>query len=259
MKVQHRLDLHNFTSTGLWDVSQTYYHNVSTSTLFASQRVEQQYEMPTSINHKFPYGISLGSINKKWFHYDKPRLNWFPIVRYEPIPFHQNNIEVYTLPSSVVMVPFHSLAAVNPGHMMWDDFLPIYTLLQLFGLAGGDTNNSNNDGDETSDLGPADLLLLRYVLPPTKGGIKVGVWGGCDYNPKRSKTCAFMLKKFSNLMLRNPEQVQISTQLEPQVDFTDSASSDNNKKKLICAKNGLAGLGSLSDHGVDKGHGWEWM
>jgi hypothetical protein len=70
-----------------------------------------------------------------------------------------------------------------------------------------------------------------------------------------------MLKKFSNLMLRNPEQVQISTQLEPQLDYiTDSEKSTiNKKKKLICTKNGLAGLGSLSDHGTEKGHRWEWM
>jgi hypothetical protein len=44
--------------------------------------------------------------------------------------------------------------------------------------------------------------------------------------------------------------------------FNSNNNDDNNKAKdneeraLICAKNGLAGIGALSDHGSEKGHGW---
>jgi len=56
-------------------------------------------------------------------------------------------------------------------------------------------------------------------------------------------------------MFRNPDDVKLTTQIEPELKFVKNDKKD--KKKLICAKNGMAGLGSLSDHGSIKGHGWE--
>jgi len=40
----------------------------------------------------------------------------------------------YELPEDVVLVPFHSMAARNVGHLMWDDHHPLFTLLSLFGI-----------------------------------------------------------------------------------------------------------------------------
>jgi hypothetical protein len=136
------------------------------------------------------------------------------------------------------MIPFHSMAAFNPGHLVWDDFLPLYSLLHIFGF--------------DNKVNAVDLLLLRYVLP-LGGRFKSGVWAGCDWEGK-SEVCAKMMRKFAGLMIRRNESQYITTQNEPEYGFRDA---NSNKKQLICARNGLAGLGPLSDHGTKKGHGWE--
>jgi hypothetical protein len=98
----------------------------------------------------YPYGVAVGSINQKWGMAGIPNLRWFPQVRHN-FPTH-----FFSLPADVVLLPFHSLAAFNPGHLVWDDFLPIYTLLQIF------------------QLEHLDLLLVRYQL-------EEGLWAGCDW------------------------------------------------------------------------------
>jgi hypothetical protein len=180
----------------------------------------------------YPYGVSLGGINGKWSTEGIPRLNWFPRVELGAPPRN-----FYALPANVVMIPFHSLAAFNPGHLVWDDFLPIYTLMQIFGFA--DQQN--------------DLLMMRYQLPGE------GLWAGCDWRAKRSKECAFMLHKFGPLMVRRPEALPITTQNSPNLTIVTTTTGEARKSNLVCARHGLAGLGSLTDHGTGmkgKGHGW---
>jgi len=65
--------------------------------------------------------IALGGINLKWSE-GISRLKWFPEIRtMKP----DQSLSYYELPSSVVMVPFHSMNGANPGHLVWDDFLPV--------------------------------------------------------------------------------------------------------------------------------------
>jgi hypothetical protein len=75
------------------------------------------------------------------------------------------------------MVPFHSIAAMNPGHMVWDDFLPLYTLLHIFGFTNDD---EKDDFDLDSTSSSYDLLMVRFVLPPFAGD-SCGLWAGCDW------------------------------------------------------------------------------
>lgn len=178
----------------------------------------------------YPYGVAIGGINAKWTHAAYPRLKWFPTVQYQaPTNF-------YTLPSHVTMIPFHSLSASNPGHLVWDDFLPIYTLHQIFGL------------EESMEP-----LLIRYQLPGE------GLWAGCDWKPSRTRDCDLMLTKFGPLMVHRPEAFNITTQSTFRLDLQDDEDGDGPapKSNLVCARHGLAGIGALTDHGVDKGHGWE--
>lgn len=94
------------------------------------------------------------------------------------------------------------------------------------------------------------LLAVRYILPGE------GLWASCDWREDRKADCAFMLKKFGNLMVTKPNDVlPFATQKEPRFQISD----DNAKPKsnLVCARQGLAGMGSLTDHGTKKGHGWE--
>ena len=201
--------------------------------------------------------VSIGGINAKWGHEGIPRLQWFPRVLYQPIP-----TQFYTLPSHVTLIPFHSLAAYNPGHLVWDDFLPIFTLMQIF-LGQSATR-------KTKTTPKAELLLIRYVLPATLGHL----WAGCDWRDDRNQDCRFMLKKFGPLMVvpRDPtassssataainnnsstSTLPISTQHSLRIEFTNE--KNKNQSNYICARNTLTGMGSLTDHGTTKLHGWE--
>jgi hypothetical protein len=208
----------------------------------------------------YPYGVSIGSINGKWTLRGIPRLQWFPQIKYEPIPFE--TYDVYALPSNVIMVPFHSLAAMNPGHMVWDDFLPLYTLLHIFGFTNDD---ENDDYDLDSTSSSYDLLMVRFVLPPFEGDDR-GLWAGCDWRDELRSTCEKMLEKFAPLMIQQNDAWTISTQVNPSLTFSDGDQNNNgqqqppptssSKRQLICSRHGMAGIGGLSDHGSEKGHGW---
>ena len=188
--------------------------------------VSQSY-MKQGSNHSNT--VSLGGINIKWGWKEDgiPRLEWFPKIKQsspeEPLSF-------YELPPQVVMVPFHSTNGANPGHLVWDDFLPIYTLLTMFQL------------EEKSEL-----LMMRYVL---KGGR--GLWASCDWTEEKTKGCEKMHKKFLPLMMGSNPIHSLTT-----TDSFNFQPKEAPKSNLVCARHGLAGIGSLTDHGVDKTHGWE--
>eukprot|EP00934_Nitzschia_sp_Nitz4_P005080 Nitzschia sp. Nitz4//scaffold109_size72162//7818//8786//NITZ4_005833-RA/size72162-processed-gene-0.17-mRNA-1//1//CDS//3329532724//5070//frame0 len=122
------------------------------------------------------------------------------------------------------------MAAFNPGHLVWDDFLPLYTLAQIF------------------DMDDQELFLLRHTLDGD------ALWASCDW-ARRSEDCAFMLHKFGHLMNRNPNFNSSLTQRT--VNLALSSDDDKPKSNLVCARHGLAGLGAVTDHGIEKGHGWD--
>lgn len=169
--------------------------------------------------------VSLGGINQKWGK-DIPRIEWAPTI----VPVTAaTELNYYMLPDDVVLIPFHSLNGANPGHLIWDDFLPIYTLLTMFQLT------------------ERPLLLMRYVL--TNG--PRGLWASCDLREEKTKACNHMMNKFLPLMVGNDHQYNLSTTQ----DFVFSPNTAG-KSNLVCAKTAVAGIGSLTDHGVSKSHGW---
>lgn len=175
-------------------------------------------EASTSMNTS----VAIGGINSKWtWREGVPRLEWFPKVV-------QGDLQegYYELEPNVVWAIFHSLAAFNPGHLVWDDFLPIYTLLRMFNL-----------------LDDHQLLMMRYVL---KGK---GLWASCDMNSERQHDCAHMLGKFLPLMGLTSDN--FTTNKHSVLKDTDG----DLKSHLVCARHGVAGIGMLTDHGV-KLHGW---
>ena len=194
-------------------------------------------------NHKYHNNtVSLGGINQKWtMNKDGiPRLEWSPTVIVGAMPS-----SFYMLPPNVVLVPFHSLSGENPGHLVWDDFLPIYNLLHLFDLI--------QDGMEP--------LMLRYVLQGR------GLWASCDWTKEKRKTCNKMHNKFLPLMTSN-NQSQLTTTVLAQFNITTTTTSTStttsqqqqehsSASNLVCAQHGVAGLGPLTDHGTVKLHGWE--
>lgn len=172
---------------------------------------------------KQEHSVSIGSLNTKWsWKAGVPRLEWTPRVVYEETPpsYYEMN---------VTWIPFHSMAGFNPGHLVWDDWLPIYTLMTLFQLDPTTTNK----------------LLMRYVLPGK------GMWATCDFNVLNKERCRKMFDKFLPLMGMDSNFTKFTTNQNFELD-----EKVPNRTRYVCARDGLAGIGILSDHGT-KTHGWE--
>lgn len=75
------------------------------------------------------------------------------------------------------------------------------------------------------------------------------MWATCDMNADKKKICADMYKKFLPLFGLHNDNFSTS------VDYRFKPTDDKQKSNLICAAQGAAGLGMLTDHGY-KLHGW---
>ncbi len=199
------------------------------------RRVSKSYvstELSSSNDTSTNLTVALGGINPRWigndFNQGIEKVQWFP-KRISQAPSRY-----YELDSHVVLIPFHSFAAHNVGHMLWDDFLPIFTLLQIFGW-------SNLIGKSSLVLeDPYQLMLLRVDTLPL-------LYGTCEMRRKKGKQCADNFEKFLPLLGIDPKTFStVRTVLFQPKD--DSAT-------LVCAKHAMAGLGMLTDHGL-KDHGW---
>lgn len=162
--------------------------------------------------------VSVGGLNPKW-NKEHTSLKWYPTLRDADDLKKQGGY--YTLQADKVLVPWHSLAGFNPGHLVWDDFLPIFTLLSAF------------------DMTRKELALIRYDLP-------LAMWASCQ---RQWIKCRPILTKF--LPLLGTELDKTSTQNDTVLEIF----SNDVKSKYICSPHGAAGMGMLTDHGT-KLHGW---
>ena len=187
--------------------------------------------------HNHSDSVSLGGINLKWGHTGIPRIRWFPKILPLPPPDIGQHRELiyYELSKNTVMIPYHSLNGANPGHLVWDDFLPIYTLLGMFQLLN----------DEHIKY---DLLPIRQVL--TDG--ERGLWASCDTRPDNTRDCQHMISKFWSLLTGVNHLYKPTTNIQPILTEITPGTS-----KVVCSQHGIAGMGSLTDHGLYKAHGWE--
>ena len=169
--------------------------------------------------------LALGGINPRWkgtkFNEGIEKVKWFPKILDRPPK------EVFFLPSNVVFVPFHSFAAHNVGHLLWDDFYPIVLLLQLFGL-----------------LDEHRLLLMRVDTLPL-------LYGTCEMRRNKMQRCAKNFERFLPLMGVDPQSFSTAKHVK----FETSSTATSSNSKMICAKTAVAGLGMLTDHGLND-HGW---
>ena len=174
--------------------------------------------------------VSVGGINSKWGN-DVKHIEWFP--KLSSVDEMKKAGGHYTFSNEgTTLLFFHSLAGFNPGHLVWDDFLPIYTLLTMFQLLD------------------KDLVLMRYKPVFWQ-------WASCDrrWNSGRRKPfCKYMLGKFLPLLGQTLERM--TTQENFNMVWSKDSSAITKKSKYICAPNGAAGLGMLTDHG-SKLHGWK--
>ncbi len=172
--------------------------------------------------------VSIGGINQKWTEKGYKHMEWFPQLRSTEEIKKEG---YYTFLNDAAMVPFHSMAGFNPGHLLWDDFLPLFTLLSMFQLV------------------EKDLVLMRYKP-------EFWQWASCDRrwnSGMRKPYCKHMMKKFLPLMGLNLDTM--TTQENVNMTWTSASNDISGKTKYVCASNGAAGIGMLTDHG-HKLHGW---
>ena len=193
--------------------------------------------------HNHSDTISLGGINLKWGNAGIARLRWFPKII--PLPSYeigqQRELVYYELPQNTVMIPYHSLNGANPGHLVWDDFLPIYTLLGMFQLL-------HHPSDGTQRPTKYNLLPIRHVLQDGERGL----WASCDSRDDKTVACQHMISKFWPLLTGINHTYVPTTNIQPLFEENKPGTS-----KLVCSPHGVAGMGSLTDHGLYKAHGWE--
>ncbi|KAL7545028.1 hypothetical protein ACHAWF_008394 [Thalassiosira exigua] len=126
----------------------------------------------------------------------------------------------YLLPPEYVLVPWNSYHGFNPGHIITDDFLPIYTLLASFGLTD------------------KQLAMIHIDLPLENAG---QWWDSCQ---NHWKECEPYLERF--LPLLGTELRETSTQHTATLTAADGGDP---KSRYVCASHGAAGMGMYTDHG----------
>jgi hypothetical protein len=217
---------------------------------------ETDNDSNTLTDYDNEYGLSLGGINPRWsigkgFNKGVWKVRWFPKI------IDASEVQVqgyYELPVEYVLVPFHSFAAHNVGHLLWDDFYPIFSLLRLFGLVpGGDLSKSMpKSSSSKSSSSSTRLMLVRQRLGPNRT-----LYASCDIRGNKRKKCAANFAKFLPLMGVDPASFSTSKdiRLQGQPTAQGQAQTPSLKSRYICARTAAAGLGMLTDHGL-RDHGW---
>ena len=111
------------------------------------------------------------------------------------------------------------------GHLIWDDFLGIYSLLDIF--------------DQADD----NLMLTHMVRPATK-----------DFDGDKPLPDSDIMRKFIPLMGNHNYDFQ-TLEGNYKLKLQGKEVKGDNKRHVICADNGLIGSGLFSDHGDHHWHG----
>ena len=133
---------------------------------------------------------------------------WFPVVSKE----HYESY--YELSSDMVWIPFYAEQPNihNPGHLLWDYFLPFFNLLAMFGLEGHRVLLSNvDDACTQEEEGPCWKIITKFL--PLLG----------------ADSATFRNTKNSELKLKAPQ-----------------------RSNVVCAKKSVVGIGMLTDHGWNR-------
>lgn len=279
--------------------------------------------------------VSIGGLGTDFDDPQYRNLRWFPTIISSQPPERY-----YALEEDLVMVPFHSLSdddhyfnddnssnEASTRHqpyrhsVLWDDFLPIYTLLSIFqfvtpNLGGGygyGIGNNNNNGDDEwytyYDENHREALIMRYTLSPEHRSHSrhQSSSSRCESstdanNNNNSDDCwtssSSVMDKFLPLMMydhsrrhhhhgqsstsrhngtkkqqrqhqRSIDSTVISTQYDAVLRLVTSSSESSGigteerqrqqqqsqqqlQSNLVCAKDGVAGVGPLTSHGLKK-------
>lgn len=206
-----------------------------------------------------PPHVSIGGINPRWMvdrhkpDRNESKLMWHPSTELQqPTPS-----SFYQLEPHVLLLPFHSMAAHNVGHLLWDDVLGLFGLLR---------NWFGRRVDEHQ------LLPLRVVLSQQQP-----LYASCDIRRNKRMQCTENLRRWMAPLLSyfgnsnsggRVRTMNITSTKRPQLivghapDQSTSGSSASSadlsrpQPTVVCAARALAGLGFWTDHGLSD-HGWD--
>ncbi|KAL7555964.1 hypothetical protein ACA910_003230 [Epithemia clementina (nom. ined.)] len=219
---------------------------------------------PTSVEDTT--ALAIGGINPRWDlrqgeEFGSRKVKWFPkVVKYASGSGSEYSFSgFYQLPPNHILVPFHSFAGHNVGHLIWDDFYPIFSLLRNFGLLPlpGDQQqdqSTNAKLDASTKQGPGTTLVpIRQVLLHK-------MYAACDIRANKRKQCLTNFDKFLPLLGVNPRHFSTSKTYRFNVSGTgiskaEGTAAERQTSHLVCASTAVSGLGMLTDHGFQD-HGW---
>jgi hypothetical protein len=158
--------------------------------------------------------VSLKTLQHGFFGTTFAHPPWFPSIKTPAAGGY------YELPSDIVWVPIRTqnVHIFNPGHLIWDYYLPIFTLLSMFGLEDSKT-------PLVVDINPF-----------------------CTELKDKRNGCFKRMTKFLALVGTAPGT--IASRLQHNTSFSFNASHS----ETICVRHAVAGTGMLNDHGRNK-HG----
>ena len=257
----------------------------------------QMQMMQGGMMNRTLYAMALGGYNPRWDlrkgdEFGGWKVKWFPRVvdktsSPSSSPIHAPRSSqfdgvfpdgYYQLPSDHVLLPFHSFAGHNVGHLIWDDFYPIFSLLRNFGLLSFDQQQQQPD-HRRSKQSSRTLVPIRQVLP-------YKLYANCDIRKNKRQQCATNFHKFLPLLGVNPQHFSTSKTFQLHArnlsdhairtttrttttttkgsangggvgirDVNDDSHTSLLKSPLVCASTAVAGMGMLTDHGWQD-HGW---
>mmetsp|Transcript_19968 Transcript_19968/g.41744 ORF Transcript_19968/g.41744 Transcript_19968/m.41744 type:complete len:502 (-) Transcript_19968:38-1543(-) len=175
-----------------------------------------------SSSSSYDLSLSLGGVNPRW-NFEKettPHMRWFPRISDSPLLENYDKVDA-------TLIPWHCMNGQNVGHLLWDDFLPIFTLLGMFGLED------------------KDLFIVRYIDEDP-------LWATCEFqNPnmplgRNIERCRNTFKKWF-------KAIGVDAPFETKTLHEELMPATSN---FLCFDRAVAGLGMLTDHG-SKLHGWK--
>jgi len=228
--------------------------------------------------------VSIGAINSRWT-WDRYRGNsaWQMSFRPEDVPgplpvghpgfrwaheipelrSYMAHAQPGVLDSDVTWILYHSMAAHNFGHMMWDDLGALFLLQKLFGISIEREAASTEQKRSGHLRMPATALPVRFSFPEAHPIM----WATCEFQEKNRKdkigTCEKLLSQWlpalglgngNGTMAERSERQGIGKALAPPRMAHDIKYDPS--VEYVCFPWAVAGIGMLSDH-CTKLHGWD--
>jgi hypothetical protein len=205
------------------------------------------------------FSVGLGGINPRWDTDGQRRMEWSPR---RVSAGAESTRGYYQLPTDYTFVPFHSMAAHNVGHLLWDDFYPIFRLLQQWNLIHNHTAAAAGVNHHDKPLDPYRLLLMRQKLVDS---VVAPLYATCDIRRNKRMQCKQNFNNFLSVMGVDASTFSTNRDFQWNTNVTTaslalgtngSSSNGRHDASLVCASQGVAGLALLTDHGLAD-HGWE--